>query len=212
MEQELYQACICGDYETLTRIIERGADVNTCCDESPLEKTTMQLTLLLDIKGLNKCIELLLDADAIITPVVRYNVARSGSVQTALILLNHGMNPVSFLFDAIKAKQLDMVKVALRYVSTVDVQSPSGSSPLMFACGVADMPIIEHLLDNGADVNHTNVYGQTALHFAAETGDPMCINLLLQKGANKNQKDDTGYSPAKVAELHGYKNLVQTLS
>ena len=60
----------------------------------------------------------------------------------------------------------------------IDTQDkPNGKTALMHACCVADLSVVEILLDHGADTNLKSIYGRTALMFACETNTPANIEI-----------------------------------
>jgi len=63
-------------------------------------------------------------------------------------------------------------------------------------------PYVLYLLENGIDINGTNMFGQTALHYAAWKQMPKLIEKLIEKGADVNLVDDFGQTPLDIAELH----------
>ena len=75
-----------------------------------------------------------------------------------------------------------------------------GDSPLTSSesCGLHDhltesrVQLIELLIAKGAEVNHTDDDGTTALMYAARNGDTAAINALLKSGAAVNLADKDG--------------------
>lgn len=55
------------------------------------------------------------------------------------------------------------------------------------------------VLDTGADVDHTDSTGETALHKAARGGRDDCVTLLFDRGANVNHLDSAGKTPLNLA-------------
>lgn len=60
---------------------------------------------------------------------------------------------------------------------------------------------LEKLLQQGADINIANAYGQTALHFAIEAINVDLVIWLLEQGANPNQADLYQQTPLEKALL-----------
>ena len=56
------------------------------------------------------------------------------------------------------------------------------------------------LIENGADVNAINRFGQTALHNAAYYGHEYICRLLLKHGADPKIKDKDFQTPSKRAK------------
>lgn len=80
----------------------------------------------------------------------------------------------------------------------VDVNSKSifsKMSPLNYACAIRDVPIINKLIDYGANLNALDVDGYAPLHKAAMLGQTDIVYALLQRGANANAKDRYLRSP-----------------
>lgn len=78
------------------------------------------------------------------------------------------------------------------------------NTPLHAAiAGVRSYALIEHLIDQGADVNAVAGGGVTPLHLAASRGDVPLIDLLLAHGA-KATLTDQNQSPADLAAERGY--------
>lgn len=67
-----------------------------------------------------------------------------------------------------------------------------GMTPLEFAAmrGLGEFDVLRHiarlLIENGADVNHSDSNGWTALHHACDSGKTKFVELLLKNGANPN--------------------------
>jgi uncharacterized protein len=63
---------------------------------------------------------------------------------------------------------------------------------------------IEMLLQEGVDVNETNVVKQTALHIAVERDKRHLVDILLQHGAQPNDQDKSGNSAFFYALAHKF--------
>jgi hypothetical protein len=91
-----------------------------------------------------------------------------------------------------------MMTCVAAYVLLVMLPGSSGEPwDLVTATDYEVIPVIENLLDDGADVNAT--LQRTALHAAAENGNVEIIELLIGHGADVNRQDIHGRIPLFVA-------------
>ena len=75
------------------------------------------------------------------------------------------------------------------------------------------VPMIQTLLDAGADLEAEDKRGNMPLHYAAPLNkDPAVFQALLDAGADVNAKNGAGYTPLDVAELFGNSVAIELLS
>ena len=74
-----------------------------------------------------------------------------------------------------------------------------------------DLDFIESLLNNGADINMPDRYGQTAFHEVARTWHCDVGRFLLEQNANINCTDKYGRTPLHVAAAVNYPDMVKFL-
>ncbi|MBT1687618.1 ankyrin repeat domain-containing protein [Dawidia soli] len=67
---------------------------------------------------------------------------------------------------------------------------------------------VEMLIQEGVDVNETNVVKQTALHIAVERDKRHLIDVLLQHGAQPNEPDKSGNTAFFYALAHKFDRVV----
>ena len=66
---------------------------------------------------------------------------------------------------------------------------------------VRSIDFVELLLNNGADPNLPNDFGDISLHDAARfSKDPEVFRVLLENGANAQIRNNGGYIPLQIAE------------
>ena len=92
------------------------------------------------------------------------------------------------------------------------LEANGGTTPLMAAAGMGRvqdflegeeknaLEAVQLATETGADVNATNIRGQTALHAAAYAGADTIIQFLADKGAKVDVKDSIGETPWSIAE------------
>lgn len=103
-------------------------------------------------------------------------------------------------------------------------------SSLLFTASNAQIKATEMVLDHGADINHTDYSGRTALHIASTNGHLDIVKLLLARGINPDGRSDHGETaickavilfetdcmladstPLHCAAEHGHSNIVNIL-
>ncbi len=89
-----------------------------------------------------------------------------------------------------------------------------GYTLLIMACGATpdESPIIQFLLEHGADPTIAAPNGKTALHLAAMKGRLGHVKALLSAGADRSVVDREGETPADLAQERGHEEIVRLLS
>jgi len=91
-----------------------------------------------------------------------------------------------------------MMVCVIVYILIILVPTSSGVDwDLVTATDYEAIPVIEKLLDDGADIDMT--LQRTSLHAAAANGNLEIVELLIERGANTNLKDVHGRVPMFVA-------------
>ncbi len=78
-------------------------------------------------------------------------------------------------------------------------------------CEMGEIDQTEILINNGEDVNQTNVNGDTPLHIASEYGYPDVAEMLISYGADINAKNNNNETPLYLACKYGYYDVVEYL-
>ena len=104
-----------------------------------------------------------------------------------------------------------MMACVMVYLFTVMLPTASGEDwDLITATNYNAVPVIEKLLDEGADVNMT--LQRTPLHAAAENGNLEIVNLLIEGGADVNFQDIHGRTPLFVAVVERQTEVARRLT
>ena len=74
------------------------------------------------------------------------------------------------------------------------------------------MEIADYLINNGADINHQNKTGLTAIMNAAEKNKFYAIKLLLSNNADVSKSDYTGRTLREIAENSRDKRILKLLN
>jgi hypothetical protein len=104
-----------------------------------------------------------------------------------------------------------MMVCVLVYVIMILVPTSSGVDwDLVTATDYEAIPVIEKLLDDGADINMT--LQRTALHAAAAGGNLEIVDLLIERGADVNLQDIHGRVPMFVALAEHHPEVARRLA
>jgi hypothetical protein len=82
----------------------------------------------------------------------------------------------------------------------------------MDAAVAGELPLVDALLDAGAEVNLQSKNGQTALMLAVGEGQAESVRELLDRGAEIRIKDNLGMTAMKYAELFKYPAIIKMLT
>ena len=85
------------------------------------------------------------------------------------------------------------------------------STPLHYASGAGHAAVVEFLLQNGANVDASNIDQVTPLHKASVGGHLRCVQLLLAHKADPTVPDGAGLTPLHFASWLGRTEIVQEL-
>ncbi len=155
--------------------------------------------------------------DEIITAVYRKNYNELKKLITGGANLNEtdedGSNA---LMHAILAEDADTKMVRFLIDAGIDVKTHDGDqkwTALHFAARDQLQDIVEILLENGADPNAVECFGNTPIARCLNVSPPNLniIKLLLKHGAEPNKKNNYDQSPIDTAKLTGDEELLKVL-
>lgn len=93
----------------------------------------------------------------------------------------------------------------------IPASNPSKVMPLHSAVAKNDYEICQLLLENGADVNATQMQGVTALQSAAHRGNLALVQLLVENGADLEMETSEGKTALSFAEEDGHEAVATFL-
>ncbi|GBM18725.1 Tankyrase-1 [Araneus ventricosus] len=116
------------------------------------------------------------------------------------------------LFDACRYGDVSRVR-KLVTPQNVNARDAAGrkSTPLHFAAGFGRRDVVEHLLQNGANVHARDDGGLIPLHNACSFGHAEVVQLLLKHGADPNARDNWNYTPLHEAAIKGKTDVCTVL-
>ncbi|KAI9579792.1 hypothetical protein GQX74_000580 [Glossina fuscipes] len=211
-ESLLHCAVRANALECLQIFIDEGADVNSLKPNG-----TNAIHLSADL-GNAQCLEALLKAPGA-DPNVRICIrekestalhlaADEGNVECVNLLLVKGADAklknhrgFTALHLAARTSSLECVESLLRNGNAdPNAEDFDHRTPLHAAIGKSEnaFDILETLIQWGANVNHKDIYGFTALHLAALDGLAQCVEMLIYHGADVTTKSKKGTSALNV--------------
>ncbi len=116
------------------------------------------------------------------------------------------------LIDASKVGNIEMLNLAISDWGNVDAKGGKlMATPLHYSTVHGHMPIVERLLDKGADVKVTDANGETPLHDAATFGRIEIVKMLLAHKADVNAVTPEKKTPLDYAIEANAENITDLL-
>ncbi|XP_076125298.1 protein phosphatase 1 regulatory subunit 12A isoform X2 [Alosa pseudoharengus] len=81
----------------------------------------------------------------------------------------------------------------------------------MAACSAGDREEVAALLRQGADINHANIDGLTALHQACIDENAEMVQFLVESGSDVNRGDNEGWTPLHATASCGFIQIAKYL-
>lgn len=201
--------CESGDPECVRLLLDHGANPNHELHQPAFPVLLSQKTTQLDAK-----LEILdvlvnhsnpVDVNAVdhcwyraMTPLMY--AAASGDRDVVRWLLSHGANIAlvdekkqNALFYAVEGHHDAAVKLLLEQGSPLIEKNAQGTTMLQLA--IEEAPILQLLLDAGANPELEDSDGSTAINKAASQGQVDSIRVLIKRGVNIHHRDEAGWSP-----------------
>jgi ankyrin repeat protein len=122
--------------------------------------------------------------------------------------------PFARAYRAVEAHDLDGLRALLeQFPALARARGTNGNDLLGMASATCDERLVRLLLEHGADVNHANAHGWTALHQAAYSNLPLMARLLLDAGAPVElAARGSGGTPLVVALFWGNTAVAEVLA
>ena len=183
----LMAAAECARKSVIQLLLKNGADPNL---KGKNRETALGFAV---FRGDPTCVEVLLKAGA--DPDVRKKVL--------------GV-PFTLLNLAVAPGWVEIVQLLLKAGARVN-EEYWGSVPITTAASNEKMKCMEVLMDAGANLDHQNNQGWTALMEAARHGKPEVAKFLLTNGASTNLQNRDGLTALSLAAAWGHGDIVHML-
>ena len=113
---------------------------------------------------------------------------------------------VDQLRSDIQQGRIEVVKKTLTEFG-IDAIDGDGRTALINTIICKNRDLLDYLINNGANVNHQDRIGYSALHFCAQERLPAIAEFLLTKNANPNLLDLHGNTPLWTAVMNSKNEL-----
>lgn len=127
-----------------------------------------------------------------------------------LLLPNTAKTLDDQLLLAVSQDRLEEVRKLIDLGAHSNARNRWGTA-LMMACELGYPPMVQFLLEKGADPNGKDRWQSTPLETAAKRGYPEIVKLLLEYGADPKAEDLNGDTALDIAKRQGFKKIVTLL-
>ena len=118
----------------------------------------------------------------------------------------------NLLIPAIFSANFELVRKLVEEGMDVNMShSATSTAAIHFAAAIGHFPIVQYLLQHGADMDHVDNEGISPLWNAAKNGHLAVLQHLLELGADKDNANNNGTSPLYVAAQNGHLPVVKYL-
>jgi len=143
---------------------------------------------------------------------------RSGHVEVAQLLLEHGADPTAQdkngktpLHSASLNGHVEIVRFLVEHGADPTAQHKDGWTPLHFASQNGHVEIVWFLVEHGADPTAQHKDGWTPLHPASQNGHVEVVRFLVEHGADPTAQHKDGWTPLHPASQNGHVEVVRFL-
>lgn len=162
-----------------SELVKNALKIGSLTDET----RTLEAMVLIDNHEVRKAIELICNS------------------QIDFTFKNPDHQGYSLLHYAVLSGSMELVRVLINQGSPVDLYDEAGWTPLHYASSFAKQPLMQFLIESGANFNARNTnFNSTPLHLAVSANSKPCIEYLLSLEAlEKSVPDRYNLSPLDTA-------------
>ena len=189
----LHLAALAGNLQVVRLLLDSGADANALSES---KTTPIRLALLGTRPDHNP-------------ETVRILLAAGAKINTAT---GSGTSPLHLLCENTSFSEKDRLDLLRRLISHgADINATTTTyqrTPLDRAAGLNNFCIVPHLLCHGADINHQDWEGDTALNEAIYSRSYETAEFLLSHGANYRLRSHNGDTVLHLVARYGDKRIL----
>jgi serine/threonine-protein phosphatase 6 regulatory ankyrin repeat subunit B len=188
MKHDIYSAARSGNLKVLSKLIEKGGDVNSCSPENA------------------NCTALHIAAYSGREEIVNHLLEKGADINLGNDL---GYTP---LMVSSRQGYIKIVEILIEHNANINQIDKEGFAALIFAAGYSmDPKVIYTLIKKGADINSKTITGVTPLMQASWFGLYENVKILIKNNADKTITYN-GKTPLDVAIEKGNKDIIMLLS
>ena len=178
----LFLAAVYGRTHILRCLIENGADVNGVSED-------------------DKSTPLIIAAENSQRDVVTFLIEHGANVDL------RDKNGYTALHCACMSDYVgEILECLIENGADVNARTDDDCTPLMIACDYGS-EAVKFLIEHGANVDHQDWNGQTAVHYAVNCNDIDALSCLIENGADVNARTYDGGTPLMIATAEGHLNV-----
>lgn len=117
----------------------------------------------------------------------------------------------TLLMISVASGCVDLSRYLISIGLDVNARDMEGFTTLMRAARLKDTTLLRLALENGAEVNAVNEYGESAMWDAIGHNNPAALQILIGQGVDTQQADFEGQSPVDAAQVMGYDEILKLL-
>ncbi|KAK8741276.1 hypothetical protein OTU49_002592, partial [Cherax quadricarinatus] len=199
-----------GHYEIMELLLKHGSKVNALdgLGQTALHRCGKEG----DVQACRVLLQF--GIDPTIISLQGYTATQVATDPVQRLLHGPGVDSEQQLLEASKSGDIECVRrILTSQPHLVNVRDLDGrhSTPLHFAAGYNRVPIVEYLLQHGADVHAKDKGGLVPLHNACSYGHYEVTELLVRHGASVNVADLWKFTPLHEAAAKGKYDIVKLL-
>lgn len=118
----------------------------------------------------------------------------------------------NFLIWAVDFNNLLFTRFLIEnYDMNLNIKDKYGYTPLHIACECGNLPIVQCLVEKGADIEEKDECRRNFLHLVCKQGNLPIAQYLIEKGVNIEEKDDEGKTPLHTVCEYPYITTINLL-